>query len=166
MAALSAMNGTIRIPYCWRWWIRLVALAFAVFWTWMVWREPGDGVGVWIARVFGVLVFLVAVVSGETVLDPARGQVRRAWKLFGVLPLLIRTFPIDAFREVRWRRIWMEGEIDSEHRVELVPKTGRAVILTTFISHERNRSCADANALALQVSECLGLPFTREPDAV
>ena len=160
------MNDVIRIPYCWRWWTRLLALLFAVAWAWLVWREPDTGIGVWIARLFGVFVLAVAVVSGETVILPARRQVQRVWKLVGVVPLFSRTFSFDSFREVRWRRQWIENEVGSNHWVELVLASGRALILTTFISDQPDRSCPDANALALHISECLRLPFAREPEVV
>ena len=60
----------------------------------------------------------------------------------------------------------MESEVDSHHSVELVLKSGRTLILTTFLSYEQARTCSDANALASQIAECLGLPLMREPDSV
>lgn len=60
----------------------------------------------------------------------------------------------------------MESEVDSDHWVELVLKNGRALTLTTFLSHERDRSCGDANAMALQIADCLGLPLMKMPDSV
>ena len=158
------MNNVIRIPYCWGWWTRLIALVFAVGWSWFVWRDPATGIGTWIARFFGVFVFMVAAVTGETLIDPSSRCVRREWRLFAVVPLISRTFSFELFREVRWRRRWVESELDSDHWVELVPKIGRALILTTFISHARDRSCGDANALALRISESLRIPFTRDPE--
>jgi hypothetical protein len=161
----ALIEGLVRIPYCWRWWTRVFALLFALVWSLVVWTEPVHGIGVWIARIFGFLFFIFATVSGETIIDPSRREVRRIWRLFGLFPLLTRTFPFDAFRDVRWRRRWIETEVDSEHWVELVPKKGRPLILTTFLSYERDRSCGDANKMALQLSGCLNLPMITEREA-
>ena len=158
------MNDIIRVSYCWRWWTRLLALIFCAGFSWVVWRKGESSAGAWIAQLLVIGGFTLAAVSGETLIDPHRRHVQRVWKLFGVVPLLSRTFASESFREVRWRRRWMEAEADSQHYVELVLKSGRTLILTTFVSLQRDRSCGDANALALQIAECLHLPFTREPE--
>ena len=107
---------------------------------------------------------MAAAITGETVIDSVRRNVRRGWKLFEVIPLLFREYCFDAFREVRWRTHWIQTEVDSNHWVELVLKSGRSLILTTFLSYEPDRSCPGANALALELAEILGLPLSREPD--
>jgi hypothetical protein len=159
------MNQPIRISQGWQWWMRLLALGFCGGLSWLVWRKGENSLGAWVAQLLAVCGLYVAAVSGETVIDPQRQQVRREWKLFGVVPLHARTYLPGDFREVRWRRRWIESEADSQHYVELVLRSGRALILKTFVSLERDRSCGDANALALEISDCLHLPFTREPEA-
>ena len=159
------MNEPIRISQGWRWWTRLLALVFCGGLSWLVWRNGENSLGAWMVQLLALGGFMVAAVSGETVIDPHRRQVQRVWRLFGVVPLLRRTFPSEDFSQVRWRRRWIEAETDSQHYVELVLRSGRPLILSTFVSLERDRSCGDANALALQISECLHLPFAREPEA-
>src|SRR5207249_1102746 len=117
------------------------------------------------ARLFGLSIIILAFIYGETCIDPEKHLVQRHWKAFGVIPICSRTFSFDAFREVLWKRQWNEADSDSDHRVELVLQNGRALILTTFNSNKPDRSCPDANALAVEVADCVGQPMRVEPAA-
>jgi len=155
----------MRIPYWQGWWGRILALLFAIPWSWFVWREREGGVGLWVARPFGLGILVLAVISGETLVDPDTRQVQRIWKAFGIIPIRSRKFSFDGFREVLWKRQWNEADADSNHSVALVLQNGRTLILTAVISHKPDRSCPDANALAIEVADCLGKPMRVEPAA-
>jgi hypothetical protein len=155
------MESLIQIPYGWRWPVRLIALLNLIFLSWLSWSQPPSGPVGWFCSVLSLLFTFFVVVTGETVVDPQRREVRRVWKLLGLVPLSMRRLSFDAFREIRWTANWVSPEVVTTHRVELVPLQGRRLALTTFKSHEPDRNCPAADQMTAKLAEVLAVPLVR-----
>jgi hypothetical protein len=159
------MESLLQIRYGWRWPVRLIALLNLIFFSWLLWPQPPSGPVGWFCSVLALLFTFFVVVTGQTVIDPQRREVRRVWKLLRLIPLSSRHVSFGAFREIRWTANWVSPEAVTTHRVELVPKQGRPLALTTFKSHEPGRNSPAADQLTARLTEALAIPLVREPPA-
>lgn len=157
------MESLIHIPYGWRWPVRLIALLNLIALSWFWWHSTTSGPLTLFRDGLAVLFTFFVVVTGQTVIDPQRREVRRVWKLVGLIPLSVRRLSFDAFQEIRWTANWVSPEVVTTHRVELVPMQGRPLALTTFKSHEPDRYCPAADQMTAKLTEVLAVPLVRVP---
>lgn len=161
--AEQRMEPVISIPNGWRWPVRLIALLNLIALSWFGWNSTSSGPVGWFCSVLALFFFLAVVITGQTVIDPQRREVRRVWKLLGLIPLSSRRIFFGEFREIRWTANWVSPEVVTTHRVELVPVQGRPLALTTFKSHEPDRNCPAADQMTVRLTEVLAVPLVRVP---
>jgi hypothetical protein len=161
--AEQRMEPVIHIPYGWRWPVRLIALLNLIALSWFWWHSSSSGLLTLLRGGLALLFTFFVVVTGETVIDPKRREVRRGWKLLRMIPLSMRRLSFDEFQEIRWSANWVSPEVVTTHRVELVAMQGRPIALTTFKSHEPDRNCPAADQMTAKLVEVLAVPLVRVP---